>query len=175
MHISSTFTRKIKCLASKTSLREARFFLFTVNWPFLLNQPDEKYQRGYEYCVIARLSRNKREPVTMTPFLSFSARYFWIEVPPTTGWDHEFQIFRGDANTEAVRTVHVWIPAARRKFTSNYDAKSRFRHFNRLYESFSTRLMNFLKSRENLSLGNSPYSWSYFKFRQENVIIENVL
>lgn len=36
----------------------------------LLGQPDEKHRRGYEYCVIARLPRNKREPVTMTPFLS---------------------------------------------------------------------------------------------------------
>jgi len=37
----------------------------------LLGQPDEKH-RGYEYCVIARLPRNKREPVTMTLFLSLS-------------------------------------------------------------------------------------------------------
>lgn len=32
----------------------------------LLGQPDEKHRRRYEYCVIARLPRNKREPVTMT-------------------------------------------------------------------------------------------------------------
>jgi len=172
LHISSTFTSKIKH-QKHPSEKFVSFSLPSTDRSFLTSQT--KYQRGYEYCVIARLSRNKREPVTMTPFLSFSARYFWKEVPPTTGWDHEFQIFRDDANTEAVRTVHVWIPAARRKFTSNYDAKSRFRHFNRLYESFSTCLINFLKSRENLSLGISSYSWSYFKFRQENVIIENVL
>lgn len=62
--------------ASKMPLREAHFFHFCergqprVSRQPLLGQPDEKHRRGYEYCVIARFPRNKREPVTMTPFLS---------------------------------------------------------------------------------------------------------
>lgn len=53
--------------------------------------------------------------------------------------------------------MHVRIPVARRKFTSNYDAKSRFRRFNRSCESFSMCSANFLKSRRNLSLDDSSY------------------
>lgn len=115
----------------------------------LLSQPNEKHRQGYEYCVIARLPWNKREPVTMTPFLSpqrgaarrGTALLDGYRLEP---WISNFP--RRCKYGSRARTAHVWIPA-RRKFTSNYGAKSRFRRFNRPRESFSTCLASFLKSR----------------------------
>jgi len=115
--------------------REAPFLRLADHFPRepLLGQLDEKHRRGYEYCVIARLSRNKREPVTMTPRISLSPPFPRLLNNGTTDWDHEFQIFRGDANTEATRTNPG---GAARKFTSNYDTRSRLRRFNRPRKSF---------------------------------------